>query len=52
MESSSPLKYSLLDESAEVCLITKDPHQPYKEIVRSQDISYVTKVNGQRVGVF
>jgi hypothetical protein len=40
----SPLKNGLLDETAEVCLITKDPSQPYKDLVKEQGIRSITKV--------
>lgn len=41
-----PLKYPVINEESEVCLITKDPQSDYKEMLREQGITRISKVIG------
>ena len=40
----SSVKHGLLDDNAEVCLITKDPQREYKDLLEAKNITGVTKV--------
>ncbi|KAJ3046578.1 hypothetical protein HK097_000726 [Rhizophlyctis rosea] len=41
-----PLRHSLLDEKAEVCLISKDPQRTYKDLLAAKGVTRVSKVIG------
>ncbi|KAJ3287160.1 hypothetical protein HK104_008732 [Borealophlyctis nickersoniae] len=41
-----PIRHSLLDESCEVCLFTKDPQRTYKDLLQSKGVTRVARVMG------
>ncbi|KAJ3046219.1 hypothetical protein HDV00_000031 [Rhizophlyctis rosea] len=41
-----PIRHALLDEKAEVCLITKDPQRTYKDLLAEKGVTRVSKVIG------
>ncbi|ORX87550.1 ribosomal protein L1 [Anaeromyces robustus] len=41
-----PLKYPIYNKNSDVCLITKDPQSEYKEMLKEQGITNISKVIG------